>query len=179
MFNFGQSIRKWISLFFSIREAYILLGGELTKKILLEQGVPQGDVVSPYIFIMAVEILLIKINHTKNIKGIIYAKKESQSETFADDTSIFIQRNPEYFKQCVNILKHFSNISGLQCNQYKTSVVPIGGNFDTSDTGGSKIHASGYGGGWYLISGLGHKISFQTKSTIESLLKVKVARTRT
>ena len=35
------------------------------------------------------------------------------------------------------------------------------------------------GEGWYLISGLGHKISFQTKSTIESLLKVKVARTRT
>ena len=40
MFNFGQSIRRWISLFFSNREAYILLGGELTKKILLEQGVP-------------------------------------------------------------------------------------------------------------------------------------------
>ena len=63
MFNFGESIRKWIKLFFSSREAYILLGGELTKKILLEQGVPQGDVVSPYIFILAVEILLIKIKH--------------------------------------------------------------------------------------------------------------------
>ena len=62
MFNFGESIRRWIKLFFSSREAYILLGGELTKKILLEQGVPQGDVVSPYIFILAVEILLIKIN---------------------------------------------------------------------------------------------------------------------
>ena len=87
MFNFGESIRRWIKLFFSSREAYILLGGELTKKILLEQGVPQGDVVSPYIFILAVKILLIKINHTKNIRGITYAKKESRSETFADDTS--------------------------------------------------------------------------------------------
>ena len=47
MFNFGQSIRRWVSLFFCNREAYILLGGELTKKILLEQGVPQGNVVSP------------------------------------------------------------------------------------------------------------------------------------
>ena len=42
-----------------------------------------------------------------------------------------------------------------------------------ANTVGSKIHASGYEGGWYLLSGLGHKI------TIESLLKVKVARTRT
>ena len=45
--------------------------------------------------------------------------------------------------------------------------------------GGSKIHASGREVGWYLISGLGHKISCQTRNTIESLLKVKVARTRT
>ena len=70
MFNFGQSIRRWVSLFFCNRE--------LTKKILLEQGVPQGDVVSPYIFILAVELLLIKINNTKLIQGINYAQKEFQ-----------------------------------------------------------------------------------------------------
>ena len=35
-------------------------------------------------------------------------------------------------------------------------------------TEGFKIHASGYEGGWYLISGLGHKISCQTRNTIES-----------
>ena len=45
MFNFGQSIRRWVSLFFCNRTAYILLGRELTKRVLLEQGVPQGDVV--------------------------------------------------------------------------------------------------------------------------------------
>jgi len=44
--------------------------------------------------------------------------------------------------------------------------------------GGPKIHASGHEG-WYVISGLGHIISCQTRNTIESLLKVKVARTRT
>ena len=69
MFSFGQSIRRWISLYFCNKEAYILLRGELTKKILLEQGVPQGNVVSPYVFILAVEILLIKINNTRHIKG--------------------------------------------------------------------------------------------------------------
>ena len=41
---------------------------------------------SLHIFILAVEILLIKINNTKHIGGISYAKKESKSETFADDT---------------------------------------------------------------------------------------------
>ena len=52
--GFGQDVVKWISIFFDSREAFILLGGHLSKRILLEQGVPQGDVISPYIFIIAV-----------------------------------------------------------------------------------------------------------------------------
>ena len=54
MYGFGDSIQKWINLFFDKREALILLGGHLSKKIILEQGVPQGDVISPYIFILCV-----------------------------------------------------------------------------------------------------------------------------
>ena len=68
MFNFGHSIWSRISLFFRNREACILLGDELTKKILLEQRLSQGDVVFPYVFMLAVEILLIKVNLTKNIE---------------------------------------------------------------------------------------------------------------
>ena len=60
-FNFGEDFCDWIQLFFFNREGRILMDGHLTDKILLEQGVPQGDIISPYIFIIAVEILLIKI----------------------------------------------------------------------------------------------------------------------
>ena len=65
MYGFGDSIRKWIRLFFDKREALILLGGHLSKKIILEQGAPQGDVISPYIFLLCVEILALKIKFTK------------------------------------------------------------------------------------------------------------------
>ena len=30
-------------------------------------------------------------------------------------------------------LKHFARISGLQCNMEKTTVIPIGGNYDIND----------------------------------------------
>ena len=53
------------------------MDGHLTEKILLEQGVPQGDIISPYIFIIAVEILLIKITQTKNLKGVKIGKKSA------------------------------------------------------------------------------------------------------
>ena len=58
--------------------------------ILLEQGLPQGDVIFPYIFIVAVEVLLLKITFTKNITGITFGSIEGRSETFADDTTIYI-----------------------------------------------------------------------------------------
>ena len=67
---FEPDIIEWIKLFFKNREPQISMGGHRSEKIALNQGVPQRDVISPYIFILVVEILLIKINHTFNIKGI-------------------------------------------------------------------------------------------------------------
>ena len=133
MLGFGADIREWIRLFFTGREAHILLGGHLTNKIHLDQGVPQGDVVSPYIFILMVELLLIKINYTKNIEGIKFALLEGRSETFADDTTIYMKRTEHNLRTCVQYIEHFAKVSGLQCNIDKTVVCPIGGNFDVND----------------------------------------------
>ena len=72
-----------------------MLGGHLTAKLILEEGVPQGEVISRYIFILMVEILLI---NTKNLKEITFAKMESRSETFADDTTIIVERSEEYLR---------------------------------------------------------------------------------
>ena len=90
LFNFGESFRKWVRLFFSGRKTYLLLHGYLGDCINLEQGVPQGDVLSPYIFNICVEILLLKICFTNTLTGVKFAKREA--ECFADDTTIFIER---------------------------------------------------------------------------------------
>ena len=60
IFNFGTSFKNWVKLFFSERRTYLLLHGFLGESISLEQGVPQGDVLSPYIFNVCVEVLLMK-----------------------------------------------------------------------------------------------------------------------
>ena len=125
-YNFGESIIRWITLFFNQREAFILLGGHLTSKIILEQGVPQGDVISPYIFILMVEILLIKINYTKNLKGITFSSTESRSETFADDTTVILERSEKHLRTAISYINCFHKLSGLQCNIDKTMVIPVG-----------------------------------------------------
>ena len=101
------------------------------EKITLEQGVPQGDVLSPYIFNIAVEFLLMKITNTNTIEGVKFARWEYRAETYADDTTIFIKRSAENLRNLVRIITDFSKISGLQANLDKTSVTPIGGVFST------------------------------------------------
>jgi hypothetical protein len=97
-----------------------------TERILLRHGVPQGDIISPYIFILAVEILLIKINYTKHIKGIVFSRHESRSETFADDNYIVMERKDEYLRHTIKCINALRQISGFKCNIDKTNAIPIG-----------------------------------------------------
>ena len=43
------------------------------------------------------------------------------------------QERPKVPRRCVEFLKHFARINGLQCNLEKTAVIPIGGNYDIDD----------------------------------------------
>ena len=124
--GFGSDIIRWVRTFLTQRNAQILLGGHLTDSISLEQGVPQGDIISPYIFILMVEILLIKITRTKNIKGIIYALTEAKAEAFADDTTLFMTRTKNNLIHATKYIQQFHRISGLACDLDKTHVIPLG-----------------------------------------------------
>ena len=103
------------------------------RSITLEQGVPQGDVLSPYIFNIRVEILLLKICYTRELDGVKYAKRESRAECFADDTTVFIKRTEKNLRALVKIITDFSKISGLKANLDKTIVWQLGGNFSIAE----------------------------------------------
>ena len=87
----------------------------------------------PYIFIVAVEVLLIKLTSTKLITGITFGCTEGRAETFADDTTIYFERTPENLRNAIKCLQQFALISGLQCNLEKTSVIPIGLHHDITE----------------------------------------------
>ena len=103
-------MREWIAIFFNNREANVIINGHLSSTIKLQQGVPQGDVVSPYIFLLMVDIMLIKITKNKHLTGVKYASEEDRASGFAGDCTLFIERTE------TNILNDFWKISGLKCN---------------------------------------------------------------
>ena len=68
----------------------------------VERGCRQGDPISPYIFILCVEILAIKIRQSNDVKGIIIDGEEYKISQFADDTSLLLDGSEKitkcYFK---------------------------------------------------------------------------------
>ena len=60
-FNFGPKFINIIKTMLSNRQCTVMIDGTETKSFKIERGVPQGDTASPFVFILVLEILLIKL----------------------------------------------------------------------------------------------------------------------
>ena len=102
------------------------MGGHIPFKILLEQGVPQGDIISPFIFIIAVEILLIKITNSRHIKGItLETEEEIRAQSFDNDTPLSIQRCIISIMACIRYIENFSKNIWPSCEHGQNKSSPF------------------------------------------------------
>ena len=84
----------------------------------LERGVRQGDPLSPYLFILTIELLAHHIRQDKNIKGIQIASKESKLSQYADATTAIVS-DKNSAKRFLDILHKFEKASGLKLTKIK------------------------------------------------------------
>ena len=68
--------------------ANLILNGEKLKAFLLRSGTRHGCPLSPLLFIIVLEVLVISIRNIKEIKGIQIGKEEVKLSMFADDMII-------------------------------------------------------------------------------------------
>ncbi|KAL9972585.1 hypothetical protein ACROYT_G018919 [Oculina patagonica] len=118
-FNFGESFIKWVSTLYSNISSCVINNGFATHMFEVRRGVRQGDPLSAYLFIVALEILLIKIRCDKNIRGIMVENKEIKLAAFADDLTTFLQ-GFKSFQRLSKVLDGFGTCSGLKLNAEKT-----------------------------------------------------------
>jgi hypothetical protein len=144
-FNFGDRFIGWIMTICTNRKSCIIMDGNRTGKFFsLNRGNAQGDVISPYIFNICYQILLLKIELSLQINKLDLPEPEipdaagyigaelrvsHRSEkvfAFADNCNVLTTADTENLKNLIDILDIFGDISGLICNIQKTNVMIIG-----------------------------------------------------
>ena len=67
---------KWIDICYNNIESCVINNGWSTDFFKLERGVRQGCSLSPYLFVLGVEILAEKIRENETIKGITVSEND-------------------------------------------------------------------------------------------------------
>jgi hypothetical protein len=141
-FNFGPKFVQWLNLISTNRWACIILdNGMYSEFFYLLRGNAQGDTVSPFIFNLGFQILLLKLTFTLQIEGLVdfpvppadipplpvtvstYTRKVF---AFADDANMLVKLSYTSLSLIKQILQDFGKLSGLECNVEKTTILPIG-----------------------------------------------------
>ena len=78
---------KWVKTFYNKIQSCVINNGVSSDFFTLKRGVRQGDPLSPYLFIIAVETLATAIRQNETIKSITIGTEETKLLQFADDTT--------------------------------------------------------------------------------------------
>lgn len=126
-FNYGPSFRRWIKTLYAGANCRVINNGHLSEPILLRRGVRQGCPLSPLLYIFAIEILLMSIQHNKHIRGIetpgytyrhrVTAYADDATLTLKDDSSV------AYAFDQIHV---YEKASGSKLNMTKTEGLYIG-----------------------------------------------------
>ena len=126
VFNFGSNFKKWFTVLYNGVQSSVLNGGFMTNYFEITRGVRQGCPLSPSLFILAVELLALKIRQNPNCEGIyLQNKQEVKISQFADDTTI-ITNSTDSLKSHLQTIERFGTASGLKLNKKKTKAMWLG-----------------------------------------------------
>ena len=125
VFNFGASIKRWISTFYTNIESVAISNGFSTNWFKPSRGVRQGCPLSPYLFVLSVELLSNKIRQDPNIEGVRVFGNEIKVSQFADDTNLLCA-DLTSVENALRTVGEFGALAGLKLNIKKCKGIWLG-----------------------------------------------------
>ncbi|GKA79907.1 putative RNA-directed DNA polymerase [Tanacetum coccineum] len=129
--RFSSKWRNWIHSFLNSAFALVLVNGSPTNEFKIERGLRQGDPLSPFLFILAVEALnvaLFEATSNNIFHGIKVGKDKVHIShlQFADDALIMGEWSFTNAKNLSRILTCFQLASRLKVNFNKSKLYSVG-----------------------------------------------------
>ena len=131
-FNFPPQFIRVIKNYLEDNLSCVIMeDNSFTKFFKIGKGTGQGNPLSCLIFILVIEILLIKLNHSPSLQPLNLTlfnrvSLESRALGFADDLNCLINDNEQDILSLKNILDVFGGMSNLKLNEKKTKIIPLG-----------------------------------------------------
>ena len=128
-FGFKNNFIRWVQTMYSDIKGCIINNGWVSTRFSASRGIRQGCPLSSLLFVLAVEVMAIKIRENKNLKG-LEIKLDGKSNTLkicqlADDTTLFLQSKKDV-TLAINLIEIFGTFSGLKLNKTKTEGIWLG-----------------------------------------------------
>ena len=111
----------------------VTINGFSTPMFKVERGVRQGDPLPLYLFIIALELLLIKTRNDPCIKGIKMDNTEVKLAAFADELTTFPQ-DKSSLQHLFSTLKAFDGCSALKLSRDKTKSYWLGSSHNCNES---------------------------------------------
>ena len=124
-YGFGKNVILWVKILLRDPESCVINVGTTTKSFSLGRGVRQGEPISAFLFILALEVLSILKKSKTEIEGMTIFNYNHLYSAYADDTSFFL-KDIISGKHMVNTFYFFSYLSGLKTSLTKSENAFIG-----------------------------------------------------
>ena len=146
--GFGNRLRRWIDILLNDFKSRVNHVGNLLREILLGRGARQGDPIATTLFVIAIEVLLIRIRTDKDVEpyqffaGMGQKPIETKVDGYCDDLTLVLPRIERAVRAAMRAVESFAPVSGLKINKDKIrEVIGPGGKMirEITENTGAKI----------------------------------------
>lgn len=124
LFGFGDKYVNIIKMIYGNMNSSVSLPSGTTHRFPIGRGIRQGCPLSPFLFILAVDMLATKIKFDNSVEKLNIFGKTIGISQLADDTTLFL-KNKDQISPAISLISSFCKASGLQLNLNKCELLAL------------------------------------------------------